>query len=35
MDFFHRLQHYILCKPIIDDVIIYEVTENFETIELY
>jgi hypothetical protein len=35
MDFLHRIQQYILCKPIFEDVIIYEVTENFETIELY
>jgi hypothetical protein len=35
MDFIHKLRHYILCRPLIDDIIIYEDIENFETIELY
>lgn len=35
MDFLHRIQQYILCRSLIDDVIIYEDIENFETIELY
>jgi hypothetical protein len=35
MDLLDNIRKIIFCVPRFEDVVIYEVTENFETIELY